>query len=113
MGGIDNQIFEIWIIGHGLEYPPPDTLDAPAAEAPKHAVLISKRLRKITPGRASTHDPQHAFHKHPIVASGRALLIEAPYDQRRHTFPRRVAQNQTILTPAAASQKAALNLIYV
>src|SRR4029077_10452735 len=48
-GGIDDQIFEVRIIGHRFEYPPPDTLDAPSTEAPEHAVPISKRFRKITP----------------------------------------------------------------
>src|SRR5260221_7469806 len=51
-GGIDDQIFEVRIIGHRLEYPPPDTLDAPSTEAPEHAVPDSKRLRKVTPRRA-------------------------------------------------------------
>ena len=95
-GGIDDQIFEVRIIGHRLEDPPPNTLDAPSTEAPEHAVPIPKRLRKITPGRARTHDPQHPFHEHPIVAPGRALLVRPTYDQRRHPLPRRVAQNQTV-----------------
>src|ERR1700738_2039263 len=94
-GGIDDQIFEVRVIGHRLEYPPPNTLDAPSTEAPKHAVPIPKHLRKITPGRARTHDPQHTFHEHPIVAPGGALLIGSPYDKRRHPLPRRIAQNQT------------------
>ena len=79
------------------KYPPPNTLDAPSAEAPEHAVPISKHLRKITPGSARTHDPQHAFHEHPIVAPGGAFLVRSTYDQRRYPFPRRVAQNQTVL----------------
>src|SRR5712691_4803526 len=62
----------------------------------RHAVPISKYLRKITPGRARTHDPQHTFHEHPIVAPGGAFLVRSTYDQRRHPLPRRVAQNQTV-----------------
>jgi hypothetical protein len=42
-GGIDDQIFEVRVIGHRLEYPPPNTLDAPSTEAPKHAVPIPTR----------------------------------------------------------------------
>src|SRR6185437_7803945 len=79
-GGIDDQIFEVWIIGHRLEDPPPNTLDAPSIEAPEDAVPISKFLRKITPGRARTHDPQHTFHEHPDCRarwslSGQVVLI--------------------------------------
>src|SRR5258705_7531311 len=95
-GGIDDQIFEVRIIGHRLEDAPPDTLDAPSTEAPEHAVPVSERLRKITPGRAGAHDPKHALHEHPVVAAGRTLLVWPAYDQRGHPLPRRVAQNQPI-----------------
>src|ERR1700757_5362736 len=95
-GGIDDQIFEVRIIGHRLEYPPPNTLDAPSTEAPEHAVPIPKHLWKITPGRAGSHDPQHALHEHPIVAPSGALLVGATYDQRRHPLPSCVAQYQTV-----------------
>src|ERR1700757_4060851 len=76
-GGIDDQIFEVRIIGHRLEDPPPDTLDAPSTKAPEHAVPVPKCLREITPGRARTHNPKHAFHEHPIVAPGRPLLVRS------------------------------------
>jgi hypothetical protein len=42
-GGIDNQIFEVRVIGHRLEYPPPNTLGAPSAEAPEYAVPVPER----------------------------------------------------------------------
>src|SRR6202044_4067689 len=87
-GGIDDQIFKVRIIGHRLEDPPPNPLDAPSTEAPKHAVPIAKRLRKITPRRARTHDPQHTFHKHPIVAPGRTFLVRSTDDQPSHPKPR-------------------------
>src|SRR6266481_8703704 len=95
-GGIDDQIFEVRVIGHRLEDPPPNTLDAPSTEAPEHAVPIPERFRKITPGRARTDDPKHTFHEHPVVASGGAFLVRPPYNQRRHPLPRRVAQNQPL-----------------
>jgi hypothetical protein len=95
-GGIDDQIFEVRIIGHRLEDPLPNTLDAPSTEAPEYAVPVAEHLRKITPGRARTHDPKHTFHEHPVVPPGRALLVRPAYDQRCHSLPGRVAQNQTI-----------------
>ena len=95
-GGVDDQILEVRILGHRLEDPPPDTLDAPSTEAPEYAVPIPERFRKITPGRACPHDPQYALDKHPVVTAGRTLLVRSADDQRRHPLPRRVAQNQTI-----------------
>src|ERR1700730_4492139 len=95
-GGIDDQIFKVRIVGHRLEDPPPNTLDAPSTEAPEHAVPIPKRLWKITPGGARADDPKHTFHEHPVVAPGGAFLVRPTYDQRRHPLPRRVAQNQPV-----------------
>ncbi len=43
------------IVGHRLEYPPPQAFGAPATEAPKHTVPIAKRLWKIPPGRPCPH----------------------------------------------------------
>src|SRR5271169_3935575 len=79
-GGVDNQIFEVGIIRHRLEYSPPDAFGAPSTEATEHAVPVPERFWKIAPGRARAHDPQHAFHEHPVVAPGRTLLVgSAPY----------------------------------
>src|SRR3984893_1581965 len=95
-GGVDDQKFEVRIIGHRLEDPPPNTLEAPTTEAPEHAVPIPKRFRQITPGRARTHEPKPAFHEHPVIAPGRAFLVRSTYDQWCYPLPRRVAQNQPI-----------------
>src|ERR1700678_804175 len=92
-GRVEDQIFEVWIIGHRFEDPPPNTLDAPAAEAPEHTVPIPECLRKIAPGRTRPHDPQDAFHEHSVVASSRTLLVRPTYDQRSHPLPSCVAQN--------------------
>src|ERR1700730_11317062 len=69
----------------------------------KRGVLISpddggtiEHLRKITPGRTSTLDPQYTFNEHPVVAPGRTLLVGPTYNQWRHPLPRRVAQNRTV-----------------
>ena len=95
-GGIDDQVFEVRIIGHRLKDAAPDAFGAPSTEAPEYAVPIPEHFRKITPGRARAHDPKHASHEHPVIAAGRALLVRPAYDQRCHPFPRRVVQNQTI-----------------
>src|SRR5690349_13551244 len=89
-GGIDDQVLEIRIVGHGLEDAPPNTLLAPPAEAPEHAVPVAEHLRQITPGRARSNDPKHALDKHPVVATGRALLVRPTNDQRRYPIPRPV-----------------------
>jgi hypothetical protein len=109
--GIDDQIFEVRIIGHRLEYSPPNTLDAPSTEAPENAVPVSKRFRQIATGRARTHDPQHPFHEHPVIAPGRTFLVRSTYDQRAIRFHAASLKTKRSITPETASQKAALNLI--
>src|SRR5579883_3034420 len=61
-GGIDDQIFEVRIIGDRLKDPITDALDAPTSKAPQHTVPVAKRFRKIGPRGAPTHDPKHALH---------------------------------------------------
>ena len=95
-GGINDQVFEVRIIGHRLKDPPPDTLDAPSTEAAEHAVPIPERLWKITPGRPCTHNPKHAFDEHTVITPGRTLLVRSTDNQRRHSLPRRIAQYQTV-----------------
>jgi hypothetical protein len=48
-GRIDDQIFEIWVIGHRLEDQLPNTLDAPSTEAPEHAVPNIRLFRPVEP----------------------------------------------------------------
>jgi hypothetical protein len=79
-GGVDDQIFEVWIIGHGKENPLPDAFLAPPAETAEHTVPIAENRRQVTPWRARSHDPQHTFDKHPVVMPGRAALIRTAYD---------------------------------
>src|SRR6266404_102463 len=111
-GRIDDQIFEVRIIGHRLEYPPPNTLDAPSTEAPEHAVPIPKRLRKITPGGARTHDPQHT----PSTNIRLSRPVE-PFWSARPIISGAIRSHAVSLktkrsfTPKTASRKAALNLI--
>src|SRR5471032_1384691 len=110
-GGIDDQIFEVRIIGHRLEHPIPDALDAPPAKAPEYAVPIAKRFRKITPRRARAHDPKHALHEHPIVAPSGAFLVRPTYNQGAIRSQATSLKTKRSITPKAASPKEALNLI--
>jgi hypothetical protein len=88
-GGIDDQVFEVRIVGHRFENPPPDALMAPAAEPAKTLFQSPK-----TSGKSRHGEPvrtiQSAFNEHPIVAAGRALLIRTPNNQRRHPIPSRI-----------------------
>jgi hypothetical protein len=104
-GGI-NEVFEVRIIGHRLEDTPPNTFDAPSTEAPKHAVPIPECLWKIAPGRACTHNPQHAFHEHTVVAPGRTLLVGSTDGAIRSQAAS--LKTKRFFTPKTASPKSSL-----
>lgn len=61
-GGIDDQVFEVRIIGHCLKDAAPDAFGTPSTEATEYAVPVPERLWKITPGspyaRSKAHLPQ-------------------------------------------------------
>ena len=105
--GIDDQIFKVRIIRYCREDASP-VLEAPSAEATEHAVPIPERRGKIAPGRARPHDPQDAFHKHPVVASGRTLLVRPAYAQRRHPPQAASLKINRSITPKAASSRESL-----
>src|SRR4051794_34914446 len=66
--GVDDQILE-GVIRHRLKETPPYALGTPPAEAAEDAVPLAKGVRQIAPGRSRAHDPEHGFHKHPVVAA--------------------------------------------
>jgi len=95
-GGIDDEIFEVRIVRHGLEDAPPDPLAAPSTEAAEDAVPIAEYIGKIAPGGTCAHNPEHRLDEHPVIAARRPLPIGTSDDQRRHPLPRSVIQYQPI-----------------
>jgi hypothetical protein len=106
-GRVDDQVFEVRIIGQGLEKTLPNPGPRPAPEAPVDTVPRAEVSGQIAPRRAGARDPQDGIDKQPRVcarATGIALLAG---NQRRNPRPLRVAQqppNQDRLL-----QKAVLN----
>jgi hypothetical protein len=93
-GGIDNQVFEVWIIGHGLEDAMPNALAAPSAEAPEYTVPIAERFTNILLSR-----PVEPFWSGLPMINGDIRSHAASFKTKRS------------ITPKAASPKEALNLI--
>src|SRR6187431_887441 len=110
-GGIDDQIFEVRVIGHRLEDPPPNTLDAPSTEAPEHAVQspnASGRSRQGEPVRTIHNTPSTNIRlSRPVEPfwSGRPMISGAI---RSHAASLKTKRS---FTPKTASPKAVLNLI--
>src|SRR3982074_3396358 len=63
-----SQVLEVGLVRQRLEDAPPDPLLAPPTETAEDAVPFAERLRQVAPRRARAHDPQDAFHEHPVVA---------------------------------------------
>jgi hypothetical protein len=75
----------------------------------EYAIPLAKWLRQIAPRRARTHDPQHAFDEHSVIAARRAFLVRSADDQWRYPIPLFIAQHQAILHAQDCLQKAVLN----
>jgi hypothetical protein len=95
-GGVDDEILEVRIIGQSLENATPYALGAPPAKPAKHRIPFTKGLRQVPPRRSRSHDPQHAFHEHPIVTARRTALVLPSDDQRSDPLPLYVVQYQSI-----------------
>src|SRR6185437_2948632 len=61
-GGIHQDIFTVWIIGKGLEYPFPDTGLRPPVLALEYTVPCADDVRELAPVRPGPCDPAHRIH---------------------------------------------------
>ena len=66
-GGIDDQVFEIWIFYQRIEKTLPNALLGPSAETLEHAVPVAELSRRIAPWCAGASDPEHRIDEQAIV----------------------------------------------
>jgi hypothetical protein len=96
-GGVDDQVFEVRIVGQHGEEALPDTTFAPPVEAYENAVPLAKNVQQIAPRRTGAGDPQHRFDEHPIVRADTAGVFRLANTQPLDALPLGVAQNQPYL----------------
>lgn len=64
---IDQNIFEVRRVGHGMEKPLPYAVVGPAAEACMDRRPLAKHLRQIAPMRRVARHPQNGIDEQPVV----------------------------------------------
>ena len=78
--GIDHGVFHVGIVRDRLEHAFENMGLDPMAKALEDGVPLAKRCWQITPGTASSRDPQHRFNKQTSVT---ASLSESVYVLQR------------------------------
>jgi hypothetical protein len=68
-GGVNEQFLQIRFSGQGIGQTLPDTALALAGKAHVCAFPSAKLAGQIAPRNAGAGNPQHSFHKKPIVSS--------------------------------------------
>lgn len=91
---VDEDVFEIGIIGQVLENPVPDALLRPAPEAGVDGEPFAEFLRQITPGCAGPRNPQNRLDKPAIVVRGGAGITKLARQLWRNPFPLLIAQDR-------------------
>ena len=91
---VEEDVFEIGIIGQGLEKAFPDALLRPAPETCVDAVPFAELARQIAPRRAGSRDPQYRLDEQPIVTRARAGITNFTRQFWRHPFPLLLAQDR-------------------
>jgi len=66
-GGIDEQIFEVWIFGQDFEKTLPYALLGPSSETLELAVPIAELARQIAPRRSRAGNPEDGIDEQTIV----------------------------------------------
>ena len=95
-GGIDHGVFHIGIAGEGVEQPFPDIRLHPVAEAREYAVPVAQRWWQITPGAASSGDPQYSLDKPSVVLASTTGIARFAKTKRLHLRPLGVSQNESV-----------------
>jgi len=108
---INDQLFEVRVIGHRLEDAPPNTFDAPSSEASENAAPISEHL-----GRSRQGGPLRTILRTPSTNIRLSRPVEPFWSGRPiisgaiRSYAASLKTNRS-RTPKTASQKAVLNLI--
>src|ERR1700676_1816783 len=91
--GVEDQIFEVWIVREGSEDALPDATFAPSVEAYENAVPLGENARQIAPRGARSGDPPHPLDEHSIVRASPARVLRLAHAQILDALPLLVAQN--------------------
>src|SRR4051812_3716955 len=95
-GGVDQGVFQIWIIRDGVEQPLPDLRLHPVAKAGEDAVPVPEQGWQIAPGTAGAHNPQHRLDKQAIVLAAAPWITGLAQTTRLHLRPLGVRQHKAV-----------------
>src|SRR4051812_19004934 len=95
-GGVDQGVFQIWIIRDGVEQPLPDLRLHPVAKAGEDAVPVPEQGWQIAPGTAGAHNPQHRLDKQAIVLAAAPWITGLAQTTRFHLRPLGVRQHKAV-----------------
>ena len=66
-GGIDDQVFEIWIFYQRIEKTLPNALLGPSSETLEHAIPVAELFRQIPPRCPGASDPENRIDEQTII----------------------------------------------
>jgi hypothetical protein len=91
-GGIDDQVFEVWIFAQLGEKTLPNAFSCPSPETPEHTVPFAKLIGQITPRRSGADQPQHSIDEQAVVLAVPPLITFLARNKRFDALPLRVCQ---------------------
>jgi len=91
---VEQDVFEIGIIRQALENPLPDALLCPTPKSRVDRIPFAEYIRQITPGCASSCNPQDCLYEAPIVAPGSAGITNLARQFWRNPFPLVLVQDR-------------------
>src|SRR6266852_1886424 len=66
-GGVDDQVFKVWILDQRVENALPHALLGPSAKALEHAVPVAELSWQVAPRCAGTSQPEHGIDEQAVV----------------------------------------------
>src|ERR1700688_823901 len=94
-GGVDHDVFKVWIVRHRGEQSIPNTVFGPSREADEDAIPIAKTVRQVAPGNACPCEPQYRLHEQAIVRARPTRITRLARQVRPYPLPLAVSQHQS------------------
>jgi len=91
-GGVDDQVFKVWIFEQRIENTFPSALLGPSAKALEHAVPLAELIRQVSPGRSRARQPNHRIDEKAIVLAVPSFVPFLTWNKPLDAPPLRIAK---------------------
>lgn len=96
-GAVDECVFEVWVIAHGVEKTLENARLCPPQKSPELAVPVAELGRQVALGRSRPHPPEYRFQKQTVVLISCSSIAGFPRPVRFKPLPHPICHHKPLL----------------